>query len=271
MCDKYKREMQIIPKANTLRKSVLLYRGIRYSKGYGVHSPFVFNLITKVIEERCSYYSFYDIELIRKQLLFRDDSITYPDRQQKRKLRHRTIGEIVEREAIKPKHGALLFRLTNYFKSQNILQLGPSMGLSTLYLTSYAPGLRCIALENIPEFASIARIAFENAAHNPIDLRTGNYKELLPRALEDMGKVDFVFFNTIYEQQNNVWLFNECSKHVHDGSVFVFEGIKASRKMREFWKEVCAHPEVTVTVDLYSMGIVFFNKKLHKRDYIVYF
>ena len=86
-----------------------------------------------------------------------------------------------------------------------------------------------------------------------------------------MGKVDFVFFNTIYEQQNNVWLFNECSKHVHDGSVFVFEGIKASRKMREFWKEVCAHPEVTVTVDLYSMGIVFFNKKLHKRDYIVYF
>ena len=79
--------MQIIPKANTLRKSVLLYRGIRYRRGYGVHSPFVFNLITKVIEERCSYYSFYDIELIRKQLLFRDNIITYPDRQQKGILR----------------------------------------------------------------------------------------------------------------------------------------------------------------------------------------
>ena len=271
MCDKYKREMQIIPKANTLRKSVLLYRGIRYRKGYGVHSPFVFNLITKVIEEHCSYYSFYDIELIRKQLLFRDNIITYPDRQQKGKLRRRTVGEIVKREAIKPKHGALLFRLANYFKSQNILQLGPSMGLSTLYLTSYAPGLRCIDLENIPEFASIARITFEKAARNPVDLRTGTYKELLPQALEEMKQVDFVFFNTLYEQQNNVWLFNECSKHVHDGSVFVFEGIKASRKMREFWKEICSHPEVTVTIDLYSMGIVFFNKKLHKRDYIVYF
>ena len=167
MCDKYKREMQIIPKANTLRKSVLLYRGIRYRKGYGVHSPFVFNLITKVIEEHCSYYSFYDIELIRKQLLFRDNIITYPDRQQKGKLRRRTVGEIVKREAIKPKHGALLFRLANYFKSQNILQLGPSMGVSTLYLTSYAPGLRCIALENIPEFASIARIDRSTSANNP--------------------------------------------------------------------------------------------------------
>ena len=57
--------MRIIPKANTLRKGILLYRGIRYRKGFGVHSPFVFNLITKVIEERCQYYSFYDIELIR--------------------------------------------------------------------------------------------------------------------------------------------------------------------------------------------------------------
>lgn len=75
--------MRIIPKANTLRKGILLYRGIRYRKGFGVHSPFVFNLITKVIEERCQYYSFYDIELIRKQLLFQDDEITYPDRQQR--------------------------------------------------------------------------------------------------------------------------------------------------------------------------------------------
>lgn len=263
--------MQIIPKANTLRKSILLYRGIRYRRGYGVHSPFVFNLITKVIEERCSYYSFYDIELIRKQLLFRDNIIAYPDRQQKGKLRRRTVGEIVEREAIKPKHGALLFRLTNYFKSKNILQLGSSMGLSTLYLTSYAPGLNCIVIENIPEFASIARIAFDKAARNPIDLHTGSYRELLPQALEKMNQIDFIFFNTLYEQQNNIWLFNECIKHIHNETIFVFEGIKASRKMREFWKEVCSRHEVTVTIDLYSMGIVFFNKKLHKRDYIVYF
>ena len=195
--------MQILPKVNTLRKGSLLYRGIRYRKGFGVHSPFVFNLITKVIEEKCSYYSFYDIELLRKQLLFREGEITYPDRQNKGKRKTRSIGEIVKRESIRPKHGALLFRLTNYFKSKNILQIGTTMGLSTLYLTSYATGLRCIALENVP--------------------------------------------------------------------VFVFGGIKASRKMRELWEEICACPEVTVTLDLYSLGIVLFNKKLHKRDYIVYF
>ncbi|WP_455634552.1 O-methyltransferase [Parabacteroides sp.] len=246
--------MQIIPKVNTLRKGALLYRCIRYRKGFGVHSPFVFNLITKVIEEKCSYYSFYDIELLRKQL-----------------LQTRSIGEIVKRESIRPKHGALLFRLTNYFKSKNILQIGTTMGLSTLYLTSYATGLRCIALENVPEFAAIARQAFAKEGRNPVDLRIGNYKDLLPQALNDINSLDFVFFNTLYEQQNNLWLFNECMKYAHNDTVFVIEGIKASRKMRELWEEICACPEVTVTLDLYSLGIVLFNKKLHKRDYIVYF
>lgn len=246
--------MQILPKVNTLRKGSLLYRSIRYRKGFGVHSPFVFNLITKVIEEKCSYYSFYDIELLRKQL-----------------LQTRSIGEIVKREAIRPKHGALLFRLTNYFKSKNILQIGTTMGLSTLYLTSYATGLKCIALENVPEFAAIARQAFAKEGRNPIDLRIGNYKDLLPQALNDINSLDFVFFNTLYEQHNNLWLFNECMKYAHNDTVFVFEGIKASRKMRELWEEICACPEVTVTLDLYSLGIVLFNKKLHKRDYIVYF
>ena len=215
--------MQILPKVNTLRKGSLLYRSIRYRKGFGVHSPFVFNLITKVIEEKCSYYSFYDIELLRKQLLF------------------------------------------------NILQIGTTMGLSTLYLTSYATGLKCIALENVPEFATIARQAFAKEGRNPVDLRIGNYKDLLPQALNDINSLDFVFFNTLYEQHNNLWLFNECMKYAHNDTVFVFEGIKASRKMRELWEEICACPEVTVTLDLYSLGIVLFNKKLHKRDYIVYF
>ena len=104
------------------------------------------------------------------------------------------------------------------------------MGLSTLYLTSYATGLRCIALENVPEFATIARQAFAKEGRNPVDLRIGNYKDLLPQALNDINSLDFVFFNTLYEQHNNLWLFNECMKYAHNDTVFVFEGIKASRR-----------------------------------------
>lgn len=262
--------MRLVPKANIWRKGALLYRGLRYRRGYGVHSPFVFNLITKVIEEKCSYYSFYDIELLRRELYYREDKLPCPDRSHPGRMKYRQIGEIVYCEAIKPSHGKLLFRLANYFKSQRILQIGPNVGISTLYLTSYAKEVRCIALENVPQFAEIARQVFERAGKH-IDLRVGSYASLLPQALRDLGEVDLVYFNTLYEQQHTEALFESCLPYVGDWTLFVFEGIKSSQRMRAFWDAVCARPEVTVTIDLYTMGIVFFNPKLHKQNYIVYF
>ena len=237
------------------RKGKLFYRRIRYRKGHGVHSPFVYNLITKVIEEQSPYYRFNDIELIRRQMLFKEDKLAY----------------FIKRGSISPKHGALLFRLANYFRPDNILQVGQTFGLSTLYLTSYKPGVKCISLENIPEYASVSQWAYDKGARTAIDRRIGNYHQLLPGILQEMGKVDFVYFNLKNEQYPDIYLFNACIPHISDQTVFVFEGIKASRNMRTLWKEICAHEKVTVSIDLLSMGLVFLNPKLHKRNYHVYF
>lgn len=246
------RKMPIIPERNALRKTVLLYRRILRHKGYGVHSPFVYNLITKVIEERCPYYHFSDIELLRKQ------------------LRLHPLAGFATGKAIRPKQGALLFRLANYFRPRNILQIGASAGLSTLYLTSYAQGLRCVTLEKVPAYALVAREVYRKGARTPIELHIGNYEALLPGILKKMKTLDFVFFNTP-DEDSSLYLFETCMAYARAETVFVFQGIKTNRGMRELWKTICASPSVTVTLDLYSMGIVFLNKKLHKRNYSVYF
>jgi predicted O-methyltransferase YrrM len=220
-----------------------------------------------VIEERCPYYRFSDIELLRKRLLQKEDPVMFP---QGGRMRRYSVADVAARRAIGPKQGALLFRLTNYFRSRNILQIGASVGLSTLYLTSYARGVKCITLEQHPACASIARWVYEKAACASADLREGDYPALLPSVLEEMGSVDFVFFN-ISREPSAAALSDICMRYAKGDTVFVFEGIKDTVSMRRLWKTVCAHPEVTVTLDLYSIGIVFFNKKLHKRNYTVYF
>lgn len=252
-------------------KDMFIYRALCYQGGFGIHSPFVYNLVTKVIEIPCEYYRYYDIELIRKELLFRDTPLAYPDRKKKMQVQNSTLSSVVKREAIRPKEGALLFRLTNYLKSQNILQIGTDMGISTLYLTTYAPNLNCISLENIPEFTPIIQVSFEKGARCPIDLQVGNYRKTLPEALGKMPHPDFVFFNTKYEQTENEWLFETCLKQVIDKTVFVFYGIRANVSMRNLWKKVCDCTEVSVSMDLHSVGIAFFDKKLYKKNYIVYF
>lgn len=263
--------MRIVPKRLSLKHSLLIYRKIRHSKGHGIHSPFVFNLITKVIRERGSFYRFKDIELLRKRLLQNETPIFYTDTGRKIKQRKSTIAEVVRREAIQPKTGALLFRLTNYFKAEHILHIGSSMGLSTLYMTSYAPGLTGVSLESTPEFASIAKWVYGQAARTHIDQQVGKYEELLPVILRENPCIDFVFFNTRREQINILALFKLCMQHTDPDCVFVFDGIRSNKHILSNWKDICNLPEVTVTIDLYNVGIVFVNKKLYKRNYKVYF
>lgn len=254
-----------------IRKSISIYKRIRHIKGHGVHSPFVYHLITQVIDERCSYYRIDDIEFIRKQLLFKEDVIPVPGKPSEKGNLVRTVGDITRREAISPKHGALLFRLTNYFKPKNILQVGGKTGLSTLFLTSYSSATKCLSLKNIPEYAPISDWVYVKAAQAPIDSRIGGFAETLPPALKDMHQLDFAFFNLYDKQTDYFGLFTNCLRHAHAETVFVFEGINANHRMKAFWKQVYTHPETTVAIDLYSMGLVFLNKKLHKRMYTIYF
>lgn len=256
---------------NRIWKDSFLYRSICCRRGFGVHSPFVFNLITKVIEEECPYYRYADIELFRKCLLDEERVLEYPDWRGTGKTRERSVREIVRRMAISPKQGALLFRIANYFKPRDILQIGTRAGISTLYLTSYATGLRCVALEENPALAELTEEALARRGRNPVDLRMGDYEATLPRALADMGRVDLVSFASVAGLAEPRRLFDACAGYADANTVCVFEGIRRNRKSRAFWDEIRALSGVTVSLDLYAMGIVLFNPKLHKRDYIVYF
>lgn len=257
---------------NILRKRLLFYRAIRYRGGYGVHSPFVFNLITKVIEEHCPFYAFNEIELLRSKLHYQKDQFAYTDHKNGNISCRDTIANIVEKQAIRPKQGKLLFRLANYFKAKRIIQLGSSVGISTVYLTAYAKDIKCILLEKDKDQAAIARNTFSKLTYNPIDLRIGEYADLFSQALKEMESPDIVFFNNLPDEDlvKARTLFEEALKYAGDQTLIIIPGIQTSPAMRKFWQSLSDYPEVRVTMDLFSMGLVIFNPKLHKRNYIVY-
>ncbi len=264
--------MQWKPNLHTPRRCVLLYRIFRFRRGFGVHSPFVYNLITKVIEEKRPYYCYDDIELVRRQFYYRETRFPWIDRRHgKKEVPDMPVGHILRREAIRKKQGELLFRLANYFKPRHILQFGCSAGISTLYLTAYSPEVACTVLECMPSLAVVARQVWQKAARGPVDLRVGEYPALLPGALKKIDRLDFVFFNRLEEAADRETLFEACLEKAHNETVIVLSGIKANRAMRAFWRSVCGRQDVTVTLDLYTLGIVILNRKLHKRNYTVYF
>ncbi len=216
-----------------------IYRYIRFRKGHGVHSPFAFGLINKVIEEKKPFYVFEEIE---KGIV----------QQNKKKITYQ-------------KYGRLLFRLATFFRSQNILQIGFSDGVQALYLNAAAKKMIVIEGENSPG------INLPWATKLP-DIRKINLIQDTDTValINELGTLDMLFLNVSYDVDLTKHLLNKYLPYVHSQSIFVIDGIHKKR-MRKFWRDIKQRHDVSICMDLYSLGLVFFNRKLYKKNYKIFF
>lgn len=242
----------------------------KHRKGYGVHSPFSFHLISSVFEEKFSYYNYSQIEHLREKLLA-DKSIIHVSDYGTGKSGKRSISSIASRSLKKPKHAQLLFRLVNAFNPKLIVELGTSLGLTTAYLASVNSNSRVISLEGCNQIASIARSVHQELGLKNITLLEGNIDDTLPSFLKNETAIDFMFFDANHTKEATLRYFHLCIDKITEKSIFVFDDIHRNNCMQEAWNEIVSHSSVTVSFDLFSFGIVFFNKEFKKQHYIYSF
>lgn len=241
---------------------------------HGVHSPFVFDLVTTVINDKRSFSFFNDIEKLRKKLLGDNRKINVTDFGTAfggKKTYQRKISATAKHSAKPQKYAQLLFRIVNHFKPDTMLELGTSLGISTMYQAYGNQAANFISLEGCEETAKIARENFEIAGLKNIELITGDFKDTLTNTLKKFENLDYVFFDGNHNKEPTLEYFKLCLKKSHEKSIFIFDDINWSDGMKAAWKEVKNHPNITVTIDLFVFGIVFFNPDLTKQDFVIRF
>jgi len=235
---------------------IKLYRKLRYRKGFGVHSPFIYNLITKVIEEKTPYYFFDDIENFRKELLSRENP----------------LNTLTADETQHKNYGALLFRLVNFFKCRNVLQIGTSTGVMSLYLAlPLRNSCKCYALEERPGLTQSVRTFAENYSLTNLHLTEGAYAENLLKLNSDNASFDFIFINTRGDSDKTNETFRLVETFIYQNTVMVIDNIRQNKAIKNIWQEIKNRSDVTLTIDLFSLGLVFFNTQLHKQHHKNYF
>ena len=108
-------------------------------KGHGVHSPFVFDFIIHVLNDKKKYDCYPKIESVRKQLLKNNNTIEVEDFGAGSAVipfKNRMVKDIAASSLKKKKYAQLLFRVAKYYDSKTIVELGTSFGISTSYLAS---------------------------------------------------------------------------------------------------------------------------------------
>ncbi|MBK8493718.1 MAG: class I SAM-dependent methyltransferase [Chitinophagaceae bacterium] len=244
-------------------------------KGHGIHSPFVFDFIKNILQDKTIYDCYRDIEKIRQQLLMQKTEIGVEDLgagSSVIKTNKRVVADMAGSSLKPKKYAQLLFRIVHYYKPGTIIELGTSFGITTAYLAAGNEHAKVYTIEGSEAIAEIARKHLERSGPGQVELITGNFNDTLPGILKKIGHTGLAFIDGNHRKAPTLDYFHQLLSSCEPSSILIFDDIHWSTEMEEAWAAIRQHPSVTVSIDLFFIGIVFFNTDInHKQHYSIRF
>ncbi len=248
----------------------LLLSGHR--RGHGIHSPFVFNLITKVFRNKINPGIVSNIEKVRKELISDKGSILVKDLgsgSDSLKSDLRAVSDIAKYSPVSMKYGVLLTNMAAEFGKPHIIELGTSFGISTMYMAAASSESIVYTMEGCPATAEIATRNFKTTGIQNIRLFIGSFDETLPGLLNLDKKPGMVFIDGNHRKEALLDYFKQILEHSDNKTVILIDDINYSREMQEAWSEIKRYKEVSFTVDIFRMGIVFLRDGINHFNYMI--
>ena len=230
-----------------------------------MHSPFVFDFILHVLNNRNGYTPPAEMEDLRKRLLKDFTTIEVEDLgagSRKGAPKKRSVKQIAA-TAVKPrKWSHFLYRLVRHYSPNNIIELGTSLGLSTAYMAAAHPGATVYTIEGSTAIQQLAAQHFALLGRQNIQSFQGHFDAILPSVLAKTSSVDLSYIDGNHRYAPTLSYFNQLLPKINNNSIFIFDDIHWSAEMEQAWREIKKHPSVTVSVDLFFMGLVFFRQEV---------
>lgn len=237
---------------------------------HGVHSPFVYDLVTKCFYDKSKYNEYSILKQYRQSLYQNFNRITISDFGSGSKVfksNERVISKMAKTSGIGSKRAKLLFRMVSYFNSKSILELGTSLGLASSALSLGNKQASITTIEGCQETAKIAQEQFRTFQLNNIQVIVDTFEKALPELASNQCNLVYVDGNHTKEATLNY--FELLLPTTTNNSVFIFDDIHWSKGMTKAWDEIKNHPAVTVSIDTFYWGIVFFRKEQAKEHFVI--
>ncbi len=239
---------------------------------HGVHSPFVFLLLTKSFYDTKSKPEYSILKKYRNSLLENKKTIDVTDFGAGSRVftsNRREIYKIAQTAGITPKRAKLLFRITNYFQPEPILEIGTSLGLATSALALGNPKAKITTVEGCPETAKVAQQQFEKFDIKNINSSVSEFEKYLKNNNLQPTTYNLIYFDGNHQKEATLKYFELLLPTITNESVWIFDDIHWSADMEEAWEIIKNHPKVTVTIDTFQWGFVFFRLEQEKEHFTI--
>ena len=236
---------------------------------HSLQAPFIYEFCTKVVKNRSFNQSHAAIQALRSKLRNDQTIVRFNDLGAgTQAVGKSTIGKI-SKTSHQPKVANLLYNIANRFGPKSILELGSSLGLSALHMAASAPDARIFTLEGSHELGTLADRHFQQLGVKNIQLMVGNIDFTLDQVLERMENIDLLFMDANHHYQATIEYFNQCLPKFHEHTVVVIDDIHWSGSMEKAWKEIIGNPNISLSVDLFYAGVLFFKPDLTKSHFSI--
>jgi hypothetical protein len=252
-------------KFRTGRKLTWL-KDARHRRGFGIHSPWLFRLITEVIEnkKRLQEYKIIDLQRIRLTELIKQREAElklnpFFDHLLKSSGRRNLLKAI----EVSSKYGKLIMRLVNDLKPGSVAIVGPSFGLNILYAALNE-------LKITVNYYKPANYPDEICKETLIDAGVQNVKYLDIEYDVSNGE-EFVFINSAFNPDMAEKLTGLIIESANVHTVLIISGIHESLQIEAVWNHFIKSAKVRISLDLFEIGIAIFSSRFQKEHFILRF
>ncbi|MFZ4106042.1 O-methyltransferase [Flavobacterium sp.] len=249
---------------------------------HGVHSPFVYNLATKCFYDNKKYPEYSILKEYRNSLLENKETIEVTDfgaGSRVFKSNTRPISQIAKTAGISSKRAQLLFRIVNYLQPNTILEIGTSLGLATSALSlgleaktnkaKLNKDAKITTLEGCPKTLNQCQLQLQKFNITNVMSINTEFSSYLSNQDQRPKTQDLIYFDGNHSKKATFAYFNLLLPTITNDSVWIFDDIHWSKDMEEAWKIIQNHPKVSVTIDTFQWGIVFFRSEQKKEHFVI--
>lgn len=238
---------------------------------HDVHSPFVFNFITKCLYDKKEYLGYNYLKLY--QTLYLKDTIdtkkTIIDDNSHANKSYKSELTSTTKTAIN--RAKIIVRLASYFKPETILELGTSTELNTFALICGNENASITTLEKCPISLAVIKkvVPFSGFKSSKVHFLNTDFLNYRAELAKKNATFDLIFFNNNFLRKLDLDGIEFLISTTTNDSIWIFDTIYLTIESENKWKIIKAHPKITVTIDTFHFGIAFFRKEQQKQHFTI--
>lgn len=235
---------------------------------YDIDSPFVSTFVQEIIEDKRTFYAFSLIHWLRRELRKDKRVLQIKDHgagSMVARSASRSVRHIAKHGAIHERQGRYLFRMAHFYHPSIMLELGTSLGVSSLYLALADSRQKLITVEGSADIAERAAETFYQLRLQNISLIQDTFDQALTDIRKEKLRLDLLYLDGDHRKGSSLRYFRQSLPLLHDKSIFIIADIYWSKEMQAAWKEIKQHPKVRVAIDLFDFGVLFYDPGVREK------